>query len=145
MNIILANDHGAVELSNKIKQHLEEKGHKVNHLGVKEETSVDYPKMAEAACKEFLNGGYDFGILCCGTGIGISISANKIKGIRCALPQNIFAAQMAKQHNNVNFIAFGGRIEYQESPTDMIDAFINEKFAGERHQRRVSMMMDLED
>lgn len=145
MKILLANDHGAFDLSKQIKQHLEEQGHEVKHLGIVEGMSADSADMAELCCNKYLKGGYDFGILCCGTGIGISISANKIKGIRCALPQNIFAAQMAKQHNNVNFIAFGGRIEYQESPTDMIDAFINEKFAGERHQRRVSMMMDLED
>jgi ribose 5-phosphate isomerase B len=144
MNIVLANDHGAVELSKKISEHLEAKGHKVNWLGVQEEKSVDYPDMAELACKEYLNGDYDFGILCCGTGIGISISANKINGIRCALPQNIFASQMAKQHNNVNFIAFGGRIEYQEDPLDMLDAFIKEDFAAGRHERRVSKMMALE-
>ena len=144
MNIVLANDHGAVELSKKISEHLKAKGHKVNWLGVQEEKSVDYPDMAELACKEYLNGDYDFGILCCGTGIGISISANKVKGIRCALPQNIFASQMAKQHNNVNFIAFGGRIEYQEDPLDMLDAFINEDFAAGRHERRVSKMMALE-
>jgi len=145
MNIILANDHGAVELSKKIKDHLEKNGHTVNHLGVYEEKSVDYPDMAALGCKEYLKGGYDFGILCCGTGIGISISANKIEGIRCALPQNIFASKMAKQHNNANFIAFGGRIDYPEDPLDMIDAYINEDFAGGRHERRVSKMMALEE
>lgn len=145
MNIVLANDHGAVELSKMIKEHLEKNGHVVNHLGVKEEVSVDYPDMAELACKEYLKGNYDFGILCCGTGIGISISANKIKGIRCALPQNIFASKMAKEHNNVNFIAFGGRIDYPENPLDMLDAFIEDKFAGDRHERRVSKIMALEN
>ncbi len=144
MRIVLANDHGAVELSKEIAQHLEKKGFEVNHLGVKEEKSVDYPDMAELACKEYLQGNYDFGILCCGTGIGISISANKIDGIRCALPQNIFAAKMAKEHNNVNFIAFGGRIDYQESPIDMIDAFIEDSFLGDRHLRRVNKIMSLE-
>ncbi|MGD1817030.1 MAG: RpiB/LacA/LacB family sugar-phosphate isomerase [Pleomorphochaeta sp.] len=144
MKIVLANDHGAVELSKKIKAHLETKGYEVNHLGVTEEKSVDYPDMAKLACEEYLKGGYEFGIVCCGTGIGISISANKINGIRCALPQNIFAAQMAKQHNNVNFIAFGGRIDYPENPLDMLDAFIDEKFAGDRHQRRIDKMMNLE-
>ncbi|NCD06345.1 MAG: RpiB/LacA/LacB family sugar-phosphate isomerase [Spirochaetia bacterium] len=145
MNIVLANDHGAVELSNKIREHLEKNGHVVNHLGVKEEVSVDYPDMAELACKEYLKGNYDFGILCCGTGIGISISANKINGIRCALPQNIFASKMAKEHNNVNFIAFGGRIDYPENPLDMLDAFIEDKFAGDRHERRVAKIMALEN
>lgn len=144
MKIVIANDHGAVELSKEIVEHLEKMGHEVNHLGVKEVESVDYPDMAELACKEYLKGGYDFGIVCCGTGIGISISANKINGIRCALPQNIFAAQMAKEHNNANFIAFGGRIDYPEKPLDMIDAFIDDKFLGDRHERRVNKIMALE-
>ncbi|MGD1822049.1 MAG: RpiB/LacA/LacB family sugar-phosphate isomerase [Pleomorphochaeta sp.] len=144
MKIVIANDHGAVELSKEIVEHLEKMGHEVNHLGVKEVESVDYPDMAELACKEYLKGGYDFGIVCCGTGIGISISANKINGIRCALPQNIFAAQMAKEHNNANFIAFGGRIDYAENPLDMIDAFIDDKFLGDRHERRVNKIMALE-
>ena len=89
-------------------------------------------------------GGYEFGIVCCGTGIGISISANKINGIRCALPQNSFAARMAKQHNNANFIAFGGRIDYQDDVLDMLDAFIDESFEGGRHERRVDKIMSLE-
>jgi ribose 5-phosphate isomerase B len=145
MNIVLANDQGAVELSKKIFDHLEKAGHSVNWLGIKEEKSVDYPDMAELACREYLKGDYDFGIVCCGTGIGISISANKIDGIRCALPQNIFASKMAREHNDVNFLAFGGRIDYQENPLDMLDAFINDTFLGDRHQRRVSKIMALEN
>lgn len=144
--VVIANDHGAVELSKKLGEHLENLGYEVNWLGTKTDDSVDYPDMAKLACDEFKKGGYEFGILCCGTGIGISLSANKIKGIRCALPQNCFAAQMAKQHNNANFIAFGGRIDYPEDPIKMLDAYVNEKASDdERHVRRVNKMMALEN
>jgi len=143
--VVVANDHGAVQLTKSIVDHLRSKGYEVNYLGVAEEKSVDYPDMAKLACDEFKKGGYEFGILCCGTGIGISISANKIKGIRCALPQNRFAAQMAKEHNDANFIAFGGRIDYPESVLSMVDAYTDTKASqDERHARRRAKMMALE-
>lgn len=142
--IILGNDHGAVELKRRIESFLKNDGHEVINTGINEDESVDYPDQAEVACKEFLKGQYDFGILFCGTGIGISISANKIDGIRCALPQNVFAAQMAKEHNNANFLAFGGRIDYPESVEDMIKAYMESSFSGDRHNRRVQKIMDLE-
>ncbi|MDY4609975.1 MAG: RpiB/LacA/LacB family sugar-phosphate isomerase [Sphaerochaetaceae bacterium] len=144
MKVVIANDHGAVALTKRIVDHLKQRNIEVDYLGVATEDSVDYPDMAKLACDRYLAGGYDFGILCCGTGIGISISANKIHGIRCALPQNIFAATMAKEHNNANFIAFGGRIDYPEPVLEMIDAFIDTEFAGGRHQRRVDKIMALE-
>lgn len=145
MKAVVANDHGAVELTARIVEHLRKRGIEVNYLGVSEERSVDYPDMAEKACRTFLEGGYDFGIVNCGTGIGISISANKIKGIRCALPQNVFAATMAKEHNAANFIAFGGRIDYQDDVLAMVDAYIDtETSQDERHARRRAKMMALE-
>lgn len=143
-NVVIANDHGAVEIAERLIRHLEKRGFSVNHLGVTSRESVDYPDMAALACREYLKGGYDFGILCCGTGIGISISANKIEGILCALPQNIYAATMARVHNNVNFIAFGGRIDYQDSVEKMLDAFIDSTFEGGRHSARVAKMLALE-
>ncbi len=144
--IIIANDHGAVAIKNQIVKHLESRGFSVDNVGVDSEDSVDYPDMAEKACTRFLkDGGYEFGIVCCGTGIGISISANKVKGIRCALPQNVYAAQMAKEHNNANFIAFGGRIDYPETVEEMLDIFIDTEFGGDRHARRVNKMMGLEN
>jgi ribose 5-phosphate isomerase B len=143
-NVVLANDHGAVELAETFVKHLTERGYTVNHLGVTTSDSVDYPDMAELGCKEFKKGGYVFGVLLCGTGIGISISANKIEGIRCALPQNGYAAAMARKHNDVNFIAFGGRIEYCEDPISILDAYIDATFEGDRHQRRVDKIMALE-
>jgi ribose 5-phosphate isomerase B len=144
--VVVANDHGAVELTARIVEYLRQRGFEVNYLGTAENKSVDYPDMAELACTEFKKGGYEFGVLCCGTGIGISISANKIKGIRCALPQNCFAAKMAKEHNAANFIAFGGRIDYQEDVLDMVAAYVDAEISqDERHARRRAKMMLLEN
>ena len=114
MKVVIANDHGAVELARKIIEHLEKRGVEVTYLGVDKEESVDYPDQAEKAVVEYRKGGYDFGIVLCGTGIGISISANKMKGIRCALVQDSYTAEKTKQHNNANFLAFGGRVKYPE-------------------------------
>lgn len=144
MKAVIANDHGAVELSRRIKSHLESRNIEVNWLGITTEDSCDYPDQAKKAVDEFRKGGYDFGVLCCGTGIGISISANKLDGIRCALPQNCFAAALAREHNDANFIAFGGRIAYQDKVEDMLDAYLDASFQGGRHARRVAKIMDLE-
>ncbi|HEY1406189.1 MAG TPA: ribose 5-phosphate isomerase B [Spirochaetota bacterium] len=145
MRIIIANDHGAVNLKNEIVGYLSSRGHEVNNLGVDCSDSCDYPDMARLAVDEFRKGDYDFGILLCGTGIGISMSANKLKGVRCALPSNIFAAEMSKAHNDANFLAFGGRMQYADKVTDMIQKFIDTKFEGGRHAVRVSKMMALEE
>ena len=144
MKIVIANDHGALDLKKEILAYLSVNGHDVTNLGIDNDGSVDYPDMAEKAALEYKKGGYDFGILLCGTGIGISIAANKIDGIRCALPQNSFAAEMAKVHNNANFIAFGGRIVYEEKVTDLLESFINASFEGGRHALRVEKIMALE-
>lgn len=114
-------------------------------MGVNSDDPVDYPDIAVAACEEFRKGGYDFGILLCGTGIGVSMTANKMKGIRCALIHDLFTAEMAKAHNDANFIAFGGRIKYSVPVTQMIEKFMETKFAGDRHSRRVSKIMDTEN
>ncbi len=142
--VVLANDHGAVELKEEIKSFLESEGYEVNDLGVAAEEAADYPDQAEKACREYLKGGYEFGIVFCGTGIGISMAANKIDGIRCALPQNAFAAEMAKVHNNANFLSFGGRIDYADSVKDMVKTFMDHDFEGGRHERRVEKIMNLE-
>lgn len=144
MKIIIGNDHGALELKQQLMTHLKAEGHQITDIGVNESTSVDYPDIAEKACADYLNGDFDFGILLCGTGIGISIAANKINGIRAALPQNSYAAEMAKEHNNANFIVFGGRIDYGEPVTDILDTYIKTAFGGERHQRRINKITDLE-
>lgn len=143
MNIVIANDHGAVELKKRLMLWLVKKGHKVNNLGVDTEDRVDYPDMAGLAVKEYLRGGYDFGILLCGTGIGISIAANRHKGIRCALVHDSFTALMAKEHNNANFLAFGGRVQYREKPEDILEVFMNANFQGGRHEQRIEKLDSL--
>lgn len=142
--IVIASDHGAVALKSEIVSFLKKKNCEVNDLGVNSEDSVDYPDVAVSACKEFKKGGYDFGILLCGTGIGISITANKITGIRCAQIFDLFTAEMAKAHNDANFIAFGGRVKYSVPVTKMIEKFMDTEFAGDRHSRRVAKIMDAE-
>ena len=144
MKVVMANDHGAVELAAKLRKHLEKRGYEIVYLGTESTESVDYPDKAEECVNEYRKGGYDFGVLLCGTGIGISISANKMEGIRCALPQTTYSAEMTKRHNNANFIAFGGRVEYSEDPTRILDAFIDAEFEGGRHERRIAKMMALE-
>lgn len=140
MRIVLANDHGAVALKNEILAHLRSLGHEVKNLGVDDETSVDYPDQAVAAAAEFAKGGYDFGILCCGSGVGIAIAANKIHGIRCAQVFDLFTAEMCKRHNNANFISFGGRVKYQLPVNAMIDAYMAAEYEGGRHARRVGKL-----
>jgi ribose 5-phosphate isomerase B len=144
MRIVVANDHGAVALKKKLVAWLKSKGHEVVNLGVDVEDRVDYPDMAVAACAEYKKGGYDFGILLCGTGIGISIAANKIDGIRCALVWDRFTATMAREHNDANFLAMGGRVEYATPPTEILAAFMDSKFLGGRHSDRVAKITELE-
>ena len=140
MNIVIANDHGAVELKKRLFQWLIKKGHLVKNMGVDTEDRVDYPDMAALAIKEFSKGSYDFGILLCGTGIGISMAANRFKGIRCALVHDSFTALMAKEHNNANFIAFGGRVQYKEKPEDLLEVYMNASFQGGRHEQRIEKL-----
>jgi len=140
MNIVIANDHGAVELKNSIVSSLQALGHTVANLGVDTSDSVDYPDMARLAASRFLAGGFDFGIVCCGTGIGISIAANKVHGIRCALVHDLFTAEMSKCHNNANFLAFGGRVQYTTPVMDMIQKYMSTEYEGGRHARRVGKL-----
>lgn len=144
MRIVIANDHPAVSMKKDLVAWLKSKGHEVVNLGVDVEDRVDYPDMAAAACAEYKKGGYDFGILLCGTGIGISMAANKIDGIRCALVHDTFTARMAKAHNDANFIAMGGRVEYAEPPTDILAAYMDSLFEGGRHADRVKKIAELE-
>jgi ribose 5-phosphate isomerase B len=142
--IVIASDHGGLSLKKEIVGFLLSQKCEVKDLGVNCEDSVDYPDIAVQACEVFKQGGYDFGILLCGTGIGMAIVANKIKGIRCALIHDLFTAKMAKEHNDANFIALGGRIKYGVPVTEMIETFMSASFAGDRHLRRIKKIADLE-
>ncbi len=143
--IIIASDHGAVSLKEQIISFLKAKNCEVKDMGVDSDDPVDYPDVAVKACREFNKGGYDFGILLCGTGIGMSLAANKIKGIRCAAVLDLFSAEMAKAHNNANFIVFGGRLKYCVPITAMIEKFMDTEFEGGRHERRINKIKAIED
>jgi ribose 5-phosphate isomerase B len=114
------------------------------NLGTDTADSVDYPDYAEKCAQQVLSGAVSFGIVVCGTGIGISIAANKINGIRCALCHSPETAALAKQHNNANIISLGGRTTTDEMALKIVDAFIDAEFEGDRHQRRVDKIMALE-
>jgi ribose 5-phosphate isomerase B len=144
--VVIGSDHGAVKLKTEVIGILEEKGYDVRDLGTHGDEPIDYPEIAEDVCKTFLEGNYEFGVVLCGTGIGVSIAANKIPGIRCALIHDPFTAEMAKAHNNANIIALGGRVSYQHSIESIIDAYLQAEFAGEeRHERRVRKIMALDE
>lgn len=140
MKIAIGNDHSAVDFKNEIVKFLENEGHEVINLGTNDSCSVDYPVYAKKVCETVLKKEADFGIVICGTGIGISIASNKIKGIRCALLNNEYSARLTKQHNDANVIAFGARVLGIEVAKSCITAYMQENYEGGRHQRRLDML-----
>lgn len=143
--MVIGSDHGGVALKNRVKNHLTQAGYAVNDLGVHSEEPTDYPDISKLVCGEYLTGSYSFGVLLCGTGIGVSIAANKIKGIRCAVIFDTYTADMAKSHNDANIVAFGGRVEYTVPVEEMLDVFIGAEFKGGRHSRRIDKILLLEE
>ena len=144
MKIALGCDHGGLNLKNAIKKHLEENNYEVEDFGTYSTDSVDYPDYAKKAAMAVANGEADCGVLVCGTGIGIGISANKVKGIRCATVGDTFSARMTKAHNDANMIALGERVTGIGLGLDIVDAYLNSEFEGGRHQRRIDKMMEIE-
>lgn len=144
MKIALAADHGGFELKNILCDYLKEKGHSVTDLGTNSPESVDYPDYAVLCAKEVTEKNVDFGILVCGTGVGISIAANKIEGIRCGLCPSPEIAALVKQHNNANVIALGGRFTSPSLAKEIVDSYMEAEFEGSRHQRRIDKISMLE-
>ncbi len=144
MNIAIAADHGGYSLKQELIPYLEGKGHNVIDCGTDSEESVDYPDFAEKGCAKCLSGEADFAVLCCGTGVGISIAANKIDGIRCGVCPSVQVARLVKQHNNANAIALGGRTTSPELAKEIVDAYMDAEFMGGRHQRRIDKITELE-
>ena len=139
--IAIGSDHGGFELKNEIKKHLEARDFEVKDYGTYSKESVDYPDIAKAVCEPVVAGEAEFGVLVCGTGIGISIAANKVKGIRAAHLSDPYSAAKAKEHNNANIIAFGARIVGSEMAKAIVDAWLDAKYIGSgRHERRVNMI-----
>ena len=144
MNIAIGNDHAAVELKNIIKEYVESLGHEVTNFGTDTKESCNYPEFGEKVANAVAAGEFDCGILICGTGVGISIAANKVNGIRAAVCSDCATARLVKQHNNANIIAVGERIVGVELAKDIVKAYLEAEFEGGRHETRVNMISDIE-
>ncbi len=145
MKIAIGCDHGALALKESVKKVLAELGTEIDDIGTYTEDSVDYPDIAEKVCEKVISGEADRGVVLCGTGIGISMAANKIKGIRCALCGEAYSARMARAHNDANVLALGGRVLGPELAGDIVRTFFTQEFEGGRHARRVGKIMALEN
>lgn len=143
--IAIASDHAALDLKSEIKKHLEEQGFEVTDYGTYTPDSCNYPDYAEKVCDAVTGGKQDLGILVCGTGIGMSMAANKCKGIRAACCSDTFSARFTRLHNDANVLCMGARVIGAGLACDIADIFINTDFEGGRHQTRVDMVMALEN
>ena len=143
--IVIASDHGGFALKQEIMAHLREKGVEFEDIGTYTEESCNYPDYAEKAARAVVAGQYEKGILVCGTGIGMSIAANKVRGARCALCSDCFSAEMCRAHNDANLIALGGRVTGPELAKRMVDLFLNTAFLGGRHAVRVAKFSEIEE
>ena len=143
--IALGCDHGGFNLITAIKKYLDEKGIEYKEFGTSSEDSVDYPIYAYKVAKAVTSGECEFGILCCGTGIGISMAANKVKGVRAAVVNNAFGAEMTRRHNHANILCMGGRVISEEDAVKYTDIFLNTPEEGGRHDNRVAMLTEIEN
>lgn len=145
MKIVIANDHAAVELKQEIASFIEGLGYEVVNIGTDSHDSCDYPEYGKKAADMVASGQADLGVLICGTGVGISLAANKVKGIRCGVCSEATTARLIRQHNNANMIAFGARIVGSELAKDIVQAFLSAEFMGGRHATRVDMISAIEN
>ncbi len=144
--IAIACDHAALKLKNDIKKHLEEQGFEVKDYGIYEEGAVDYPDYAILVAEAVSRGEAEKGILICGTGIGMSIAANKVKGVRCALCSDTFSAHATREHNDANILAFGERVVGAGLAMDIVDTFVHTAFSeAERHVGRIAKITAIEN
>ena len=144
MKLAIGNDHAAYDMKLEIKSYLESKGHEVVDFGTHSTQSCNYPEFGEAVGRAVANGEVEGGVLICGTGIGISISANKVKGVRAAVCSEPVSAALTKKHNNANIIAFGARIVGIEMAKAIVDAWLDAEYEGGRHQKRIDMISAIE-
>ena len=146
MKIVIANDHAAVELKHEVKAYIESLGHEVINIGTDSNESCHYPEYGAKAARMVASGVVDLGVLICGTGVGISLAANKIKGIRCGVCSETTTARLIRQHNNANMIAFGARVVGPELAKDIVKTFLEAEFeGGGRHQIRIDMISAIEN
>ncbi len=144
MKIAIGCDHGGLEHKNAIAEHLKERGFEVQDFGIYEQVSVDYPEIALKVANSVAGGENELGILVCGTGIGMSLAANKVKGIRAAAVSEHFSAKYTRLHNNSNILCLGGRVIGVGTALELADLFVDTEFEGGRHQRRVDMISEIE-
>ena len=144
MRVVIANDHAGVQMKRALKEFMERQGIEVLNLGTDKDESTDYTDYAKQAALLVQDKKADFGVVICGTGIGASITANKFRGVRAALCYSVFAAKMARNHNNANIIAIGARTTHEEDAVAMLKTFLSEGFSGERHSRRVNKIKTIE-
>jgi ribose 5-phosphate isomerase B len=144
MAIAIGSDHGGVHLKDEIKRYFAEKGIEFFDFGAQVGESVDYPDVAKKLAVAVADGTYERGILVCGTGIGVSISANKVQGIRAALCTDVYSAQMAREHNDANILTLGERVTGPGLALMIVETWLNTAFAGGRHARRVNKIMEIE-
>ena len=144
MKIGIGNDHAALEMKLQIKEFLEEMGHEVVDYGTHTTESCDYPVYGEKVGRVVASGEADLGIAICGTGVGISLAANKVKGIRACVCSEPYTAKLSRMHNNSNVLAFGARVVGSELAKMIVDQWLDAEFEGGRHQRRVDMIMEIE-
>lgn len=140
MRIVLSSDHAAIDLRRAIAAHIEAKGHNVDDIGPTTTESTHYPIHGKAAAAKVAAGKADLGIILCGTGQGIMMSANKVDGIRCGVCSDTFSARMIRQHNNANMLSIGARVIGSDLALDIVDAFLGAEFEGGRHATRVDMI-----
>lgn len=145
MTIGIGNDHAAVEMKNEIVDYLVEKGYDVVNYGTDTHESCNYPEYGEKVGRAVAAGDVDCGILICGTGVGISLAANKVKGVRAVVCSEPYSAKLSKQHNNTNILAFGARVIGIEMAKMIVDEWLGAEFLGGRHQKRVDMIMAIEN
>ena len=142
--IVIASDHGGYALKQELMAHLKEKGVEFEDIGTYSEASCNYPEYAERAARGVAEGKYEKGILVCGTGIGISIAANKVRGIRCALCSEPLSAEMTRRHNNANMLAMGAGMIGKNMAERIVEVFLSTEFEGGRHERRVGLLDAIE-
>ena len=138
--IAIGSDHGGFNLKGKITKFLEEHGHEVKDFGTYSTESCDYPVYAKAVAKSVASGEYEKGIIVCGSGIGVSIAANKVKGVRAALCHESHSAMLSRLHNNANVLCLGERITGESLAIDIVDVWLKSEYEGGRHQRRIDML-----
>lgn len=136
--IVIGSDHAGLDLKPTIIAHLEARGYEVTDVGTNSKDSTDYPIYGKAVGEAVASGEYPLGIAICGTGVGISIAANKVKGIRCACVSEPFSAKLSREHNNTNVLAFGSRVVGSELAKMIVDSWLDAEFQGGRHQRRIA-------